>query len=213
MDKQFWIDKWLNNNIGFHQAEINPSLQKYWSRLQIKPSEKVFFPLCGKSKDMHWVALKGHAVVGVELSELAIKDFFFEANLQAHKDGDCFESGLYKIYCQDFFSMTSKQLQDVGAVFDRASMIALPPEMREDYVKHMINILPRKTEMLLITIDYDSDKLGPPFAVKETEVRDLYQDHFTIDKLEEKTSPSPGPLFQQEGVYEVTHRVFYLRPI
>ena len=51
-------------------------------------------------------------------------------------------------------------------MYDRASLIALPPEMRERYARHLAGILPPATQILLITLDYPQPEMpGPPFAV------------------------------------------------
>ncbi|KAK3532522.1 hypothetical protein QTP86_018510 [Hemibagrus guttatus] len=43
---------------------------------------RFFFPLCGKAVDMKWLADMGHVIVGVEISEKAIKQFFEEHSLE-----------------------------------------------------------------------------------------------------------------------------------
>ena len=43
----------------------------------------VFVPLCGKSVDMLWFAKQGLDVIGIELSEIAVTQFFAENDLQA----------------------------------------------------------------------------------------------------------------------------------
>ncbi len=65
MDKQFWIEKWHANEIGFHQEDVNPYLQTWWDKLQINPGGTVFVPLCGKSRDMLWLLKQGYKVIGI----------------------------------------------------------------------------------------------------------------------------------------------------
>ncbi|MGL5939553.1 MAG: hypothetical protein ACRC2S_04075 [Waterburya sp.] len=33
MDPSFWLQRWENNNIGFHKSEANPLLVKYLGEL------------------------------------------------------------------------------------------------------------------------------------------------------------------------------------
>lgn len=75
----FWHDRWKNNQIGFHNEEVNERLSRYWPTLGIEEGAKAFVPLCGKSLDMHWLRQRRHPVVGVDLSPIAIHDFFSEA--------------------------------------------------------------------------------------------------------------------------------------
>ena len=53
----------------------------YWPRLELASDAPVFVPLCGKSLDMVWLAQQGHRVIGAELSQRAIDDFFAERGL------------------------------------------------------------------------------------------------------------------------------------
>lgn len=79
-EHQSWRQRWQQDDIGFHQAEVNISLQRYFSQLNLKPGQRVFVPLCGKSRDIGWLLYQGYAVVGVELSELAIQGLFAQLN-------------------------------------------------------------------------------------------------------------------------------------
>ena len=79
MDTDYWRERWARSETGFHQKEINPHLQRFWSALNLAPGSRVFVPLCGKSRDMLWLRGQGHEVVGVEISPLAVEAFFAEA--------------------------------------------------------------------------------------------------------------------------------------
>ena len=81
MDADFWLQKWQEGQIGFHRHDVMPLLQKHWPSLQLPEASRVLVPLCGKSLDMHWLAAQGHRVLGVELSPLAVTQFFDEAGL------------------------------------------------------------------------------------------------------------------------------------
>lgn len=135
MQPEFWYKKWDSNQIGFHQAEANPYLQRYWPELAIAPSARVLVPLCGKSLDLLWLAGQGHQVLGVELAEKAVEEFFSEHQLQPQIS----EQGAFKVYrtvafelwCGDFFALTAEDVAGCTALYDRAALIALPDAMRQ----------------------------------------------------------------------------------
>ena len=136
-------------------------------------------PLCGKSRDMWWLAQRGHPVLGIELSQTAIEAFFTEANApyQRRQAGvfQSFEGNGVSILCGDFFELTPLDLSDVAGVFDRGSLVALPQEMRRRYAEHLLTVLPLGAQILLLTIEYDqSVASGPPFAVHPNEVTALF---------------------------------------
>lgn len=188
MEHHFWHQRWANQQIGFHQPEINQYLQQYWSRLAVPSGGAVFVPLCGKSQDMLWLREQGHPVLGVELNESACNAFFTEQDVipQQSELGDfvCREQDGVRLLCGDFFRLNSELLSGVSAVYDRAALVALPAEMRKRYVQCMQSILPVTTPILLLTLEYEGAG-GPPFNVPGEEVLSLYAEFYQIEKLHE----------------------------
>jgi thiopurine S-methyltransferase len=83
LQQEFWHERWQQNEIGFHDKEINEHLQQYWPAFNIALNSRIFVPLCGKSKDLLWLLAQGYEVIGVELSPLAVQAFFDENGLSA----------------------------------------------------------------------------------------------------------------------------------
>ncbi|MCF6280766.1 MAG: thiopurine S-methyltransferase [Candidatus Polarisedimenticolaceae bacterium] len=215
MKRDFWVQRWKKSEIGFHQQEINSHLQQYWGQLQLVAGSQVFVPLCGKSQDMLWLRAQGFRVLGVELSEIAVSDFFAESGLQPEvvRDGvfNRWQVDGLTILQGDLFELTSADLQDCVAIFDRASLIALPVEMRERYVEHIFRLFPAQVEMLLIALEYPQNEMeGPPFSVQEEEVSRLYRSRFSIETLLDIDILHESPRFQQKGVSYFIERVYRL---
>jgi|WetSurMetagenome_2_1015567.scaffolds.fasta_scaffold03315_5 thiopurine S-methyltransferase len=215
MKKEFWLERWERAEIGFHQNEINPYLRQYWKELPASGGGEVFVPLCGKSQDMVWLRQQGCKVFGVELSAIAVQDFFREnGQSPAHATSGKFESceadGI-RILCGDFFDLGKKDLAKVSAVYDRASLVALPPDMRERYARHLVDILPPATQILLITFDYPQVEMqGPPFAVSVKEVEALYSKYADIRLLAQADALPQNPRFKQRGVSRMEESIFLL---
>ena len=189
MEANFWHDMWKQEFQGFHQAEINDFLLAHWQKLELTGAEKVLVPLCGKSLDMVWLAQQGHEVLGIELSQKALDEFVNENKVPAklikkgHFSG--YELERMRLLCGDFFKITAEDCLEVKAVYDRAAIVALPPEMRQSYAVHLKAIQPKGTQFLMVIMDYDQTLMsGPPFAVSETEVRDLFSGFESIDVVE-----------------------------
>src|SRR5574340_490252 len=215
MKKDFWLERWERKEIGFHQDEINPYLRQYWQELHLARGSEVFVPLCGKSRDMLWLREQGHAVLGVELSTLAVQAFFEENGHTPHHVGgkrfDSCEAHGIRILCGDFFDLRKDDLAKVSAVYDRASLVALPPEMRERYARHLLDILPPATQILLITFDYPQPEMpGPPFAVSAGEVEALYLGHADVRLLAQLDVLPQNPHFQERGLTRLQENVFLL---
>ncbi|WP_223786693.1 thiopurine S-methyltransferase [Marinicella meishanensis] len=187
MQADFWYDKWSSNEIGFDQNQPNPLLVAQWPALNLQPGAKVFVPLCGKSIDMVWLLQQGFQVVGNELSEEAIQRFFqsleIEPNITQVGDFTLYQTTMVRIYVGDFFALKDTHLGLVDATYDRASLVALPAEMRIDYAQHLQTITNRATQ-LLITFDYDqSQQAGPPFAIPAAEIETHYGSENQLKQL------------------------------
>ncbi len=82
MDKAFWQRCWSRQQIGFHQGKVNRMLEKHLEALRLRKNDRILVPLCGKAVDMLWLHKHGYRVLGVELVEAAVQDFFAEWGVQ-----------------------------------------------------------------------------------------------------------------------------------
>ncbi|MDG6773710.1 thiopurine S-methyltransferase [Thiomicrorhabdus sp. ZW0627] len=208
MQADFWHDMWESGVVGFHQTEINAFLQGFWQKLELTGDETVLVPLCGKSLDMLWLKQQGHKVLGIELSQKALDEFISENHIDAQpvqQDKFCaYGFDAMTLLCGDFFHLTADDCCEVKAVYDRAAIVALPEAMRRQYVEHLKMILPKGTQFLMVTMEYDQSQLqGPPFSVPETEVRELFAGFASVDKVSEQA-------FSRKGVAAV-EKVFVMR--
>jgi thiopurine S-methyltransferase len=215
MDPGFWLARWQEGRIGFHQDRPTPLMLEHWPALALAPASKVFVPLCGKSRDMAWLAARGLRVLGVELSGHAVEAFFDEHGLQPEvrdvPHGRVYSAGGIEIVCGDAFALDADALRDCDAVFDRAALIALPRALRERYVHELYARLPTGCRGLLITLEYPQhEKDGPPFAVTQDEVRELFARDWTVRMLERREILSEQPGFAAEGVTALHTAVYRL---
>ena len=216
MHPDFWLQRWQQGQIGFHRGEVMPLLEKHWPSSQLPAGSKVLVPLCGKTLDMHWLAARGHRVLGVELSPLAVKHFFAEAGLvpERHesRSGEHFVAGPIEIICGDAFALDDALLADVAAIYDRAALIALPPELRRRYRDTVYSRLPVGCRGLLITLEYpQAEKAGPPFSVDQAEVDELFRAHWRTELLEHRDILDAEPSFRTEGVTALSTAVYHLQ--
>ncbi|PKF50657.1 thiopurine S-methyltransferase [Enterovibrio nigricans] len=177
MDQEFWFSRWAENKIGFHLSDTNPLLIKYWPMLDPQRSDAVFVPMCGKTEDLSWLATKHNEVIGVELSEIAVRAFFAEhfytpTVTSISPTLKRYEFDEIALYSGDYFTAP---LTSYPLIYDRAALIALPEEMRTRYVERLLDLLDPKGKMLLVTLDYPQDQMdGPPFSVTADEVKTLF---------------------------------------
>ena len=216
MNPDFWHQRWQENQIGFHQDKPTPLLLKHWPSLGLASGSRVFVPLAGKSLDMLWLASRGHRVLGVEIDPLAVEQFFAENGLspatRKSEFGVHYRADEIELICGDAFALDADALSDCDAVFDRAALIALPPDMRRRYVQELYTLLPQSCSGLLITLEYPPhEKQGPPFTVPEAEVRELYGRDWNVEALERSDILAQQPAFVADGVSTLDTVVYRLR--
>lgn len=196
MDVSFWKQKWENNEIAFHKNEANPLLVKYFQALSLTEGNRIFVPLCGKTLDIAWLLANGFRVVGVELIEAAIKQLFTELGVEPKISGTGevkhYSAKHIDIFVGDIFTISSKMLGLVDAIYDRAALVALPKEMRHRYTAHLMEMT-NKAPQLLITFEYDQSVMeGPPFSISNEEVKQHYQDSYDLTLI--ASTDVPGGL-------------------
>ena len=205
MKNEFWLERWERQELGFHQDEINPYLIRYRDSLCLADNAEIFVPMCGKSRDMIWLREQGYRVLGVELSDIAVRDFFIENDLLPQRTSsqhfEILDANDIRLLCGDYFAVPRNALENVTAVFDRASMVALPVDMRERYAMHMVSLLAPGTKILLVAFDYPQSEMnGPPFAVSPDEVEALYGSHADISLLGTHDVLEQNPHFKSRGL-------------
>jgi thiopurine S-methyltransferase len=212
MEKDFWIQKWGKKDIGFHQKEVNAHLKTNLEKLSLKKGDRVFLPLCGKTLDIAWLLSQGYRVVGAELVETAIQELFSELKIkpqiiQINNFKHYFAENI-DIFVGDIFELTKEILGSVDAVYDRAALVALPEMLREKYTMHLLQITDRAPQLLVVYEYNQSEMPGPPFSIKEEEVRQHYANSYQIKRIASIDVPGgmKGQIPAKENVWLLEKR-------
>jgi len=212
MDANYWHKRWAENRIGWHLEKHNPLLVQHFPKLNIDNGAHVFVPLCGKSKDIEWLLNEGYKVTAAELDESAVQQLFEELNLQPSitqaNELKCYAAPNISVFVGDIFRLTAAQIGSIDVCYDRAAMVALPPNTRVDYAKHLTQ-LTNNAPQLLITFTYDQTQIeGPPHSVPAEEIEKHYQQTYEIQSL--SSLPLKGGL---KGLEDVRENVWRLNSI
>jgi thiopurine S-methyltransferase len=214
-DNHLWLQCWLDQRTDFHQTEVNPLLSKFWPTLELSRGSRVFVPLCGKSLDMLWLASQGHEVIGVELSPLAVSDFFRENGLHPLKQEagqfTLWSHGRISILCGDFFALTKLDLGKFSTVYDRAALTALPENIRTLYVTHLSSLVPDGAKVFLLTIEDASENatMSQANGVDE-EIKKLYSVGFEIDLAYVESKYEPDLELPDQALKRAEYKVYRL---
>ncbi|MCS0014008.1 thiopurine S-methyltransferase [Vibrio parahaemolyticus] len=209
-DQEFWHSKWASNQIGFHLEDVNPLLPAYWHHVNPKREDKVLVPLCGKSEDLVWLATKHDSVEGVELSQIAVRSFFAEHFYTPTVTPISGMHELYQfdelsIYTGDFFTAPVSQ---ADIVYDRAALVALPQDMREEYVVRLKQLLNPGGRILLVTLNYPQEEMaGPPFSVPLEEIQQLFAG-YKVTCLNVDQADEHHPKIAKKGLSRFSEEVY-----
>ncbi|KAM9737785.1 putative thiopurine S-methyltransferase isoform 6-T10 [Menidia menidia] len=185
-----WEGRWHEDRTGFHQAHV------------------------------HRLADQGHSVVGVEISEKALRQFFEENNMTFSVDPVPAIPGakVYKsseknisLYQCDLYDFSSSVEGQFGAIWDRGSLVAINPKDRERYAALIVSLMAGDCRYLLDTFLYDPDQYaGPPFFVPDEQVQSLFGARCRVQLLD-----SADALTERQkawGLDAFTERLHLLTP-
>ena len=199
-----WIQRWHDGQIGWHEADGNRSLKKYWSAT----GRRVLVPFCGKTRDLLWLEEQGNEVVGIELADMAARAFFEENGLAFDHDA---ANATYRardrrieIVCGDYFKFHGGPFT---AHFDRGALAALPADMRPAYAAHTSSLLSDDARQLVIVVEYDETiGTGPPFSVPAEEVQAYWPTLLRVDRYDDIENGPPK--FREAGLQEMFENVW-----
>lgn len=208
MVEEDWRGRWAEGRTGWHEPQGNAGLHAAWPTLA--EHTRVLVPLCGKSPDLLWLAKRGHKVTGIELSEIAVRDFFAENAIEydTAKEGDLDRYSAVDLpltlYCGDYFEFAG---QPFDALYDRGALVALPIDLRGRYVQHTKNLLRPGARKLIIALEYDQSVVGgPPFSVPASEISTYWNDVKCVSKKDDIDNCPPK--FRAAGLTEVQELVW-----
>ncbi|KTF84862.1 hypothetical protein cypCar_00034839 [Cyprinus carpio] len=213
-----WEDRWNEGKTGFHRPEVHNLLENNLDKVICGRKEvRFFFPLCGKAVDMKWLADMGHTVVGVEISEKGIKQFFAEQNLAFNEEpvaaipgANVFKvseglafviyisaDGKISIYQCDLYKFSS------GIVCKY--ILSSSPR----YATLLMSLMNNDCRYLLDTVEYNSELYkGPPFVVSEEDVKNEFGGGCDIELLE--SVDAFGEKYKSVGLDSLTEKVYLL---
>jgi len=194
VEAEFWLDSWEREGscISFHRKDIHPYVQEH-APAELLRGKRVLVPLCGKTNDLMWFRQHAAHVVGVELVQKAIHQFFGEQGLAYEQPEESrFEAAGLTILNRDFFSLTPDEVGPIDLVYDRAALVALPLDLRLRYVSKLDELVPVGSQQLLITLEYAPTMAEPPFSITPDEVAGYYADRYAIQHVEQPSLPQHG---------------------
>nr|CAB3267191.1 thiopurine S-methyltransferase-like [Phallusia mammillata] len=210
MELGYWSNRWKTGDVQFHKEDVHYDLIENENKL-LPQQGSVFFPLCGKTVDMAYLASKGHTVVGLEFDEEPIKSFFSENKLKYNiteiedypfKKYQCCNQGAdITIYQGDINHATVNFLGKFDAIWDRGSFVAINTNDRTMYTNLILGIMKPNTQYYLLCVEFDSSVFGgPPHSTTQADVQKHFGKHCHVTPL--KRSNIMSQRYQSFGLRE-----------
>lgn len=186
---------------GF-KLRVSSHLKRNFHHLTEGSTDKtILVSLCGDSPDLGWLCFKGCSVVGVEVSETAVKKFFGKSfsgpiPFDVTTDGNAkvysaTDGKKLKIYVGNFFDegISPSKIGTFDCIWDAHGIVSLPSVQQEPYAKKLATFVKPKGKILFSTVEYDVTKLeeGPtPALVSMPILQEFYPESSKVELLENK---------------------------
>jgi len=182
-DKSFWTNKYTNNATGWDIGDISTPLKEYFDQLDSKDI-KILIPGAGNGYEAEYL-------YNNEFNNITIVDIAQQPLQNIKKRIPNFSSN--NLIQSDFFEHNSKYQLIVEQTF----FCALPPTLRNDYVKKMHDLLEEKGKLVGLLFDEELNTDEPPFGGSKKEYLELFSKYFNIKTLD-KCYNSIKPRFGTE---------------
>lgn len=189
--QQKWLKHWEEGKTPGHKSEIDVNVKKYLKELtQENPSASILLPWCGKSLDMQFLCSQGYSVVGIELSQRAVRQVFDENNIP-YSVTEVGEFAVYqakdkklKIIQGDYYKITPELAGTFDAVWDNNAFGSAQVENRHRYISVLAPLLKPNGQVLLANWEYgELVRDTYPFSLSSSRVKDLFQEKFEVRYL------------------------------
>jgi len=197
------------------------------------------FPLCGKTVDMAYLAKKETTdeVVGVDGIRRALEEFSKshpDLNMQWETTTPLSDEESFPVSHErlkgdsvtllkgDFFALTTEIAGGhFDVVLDRASMVAIDPSLRAQYVATLGRLVRPGGRILLVTVEKrtgDAQAIikGPPYSINEVDVRRLYESQkwvesvTLLEEIDQFKAKASDDRFQKDGVTSMYELYFLI---
>lgn len=166
----FWGEKYQSGKTGWDIGYISTPLKEYIDQLTNRDL-KILIPGGGNSYEAEYLFKKGFTNVWViDISSIPLE------NLASRVPSFPEENLLH----QNFYDLE----ETYDLILEQTFFCAQDPKFREKYVSKMLELLRPNGKLvgLLFNIPLNDDK--PPYGGNEQEYRSLFEESFTIEKLE-----------------------------
>ncbi len=172
LDKDYWEERYSNNEIGWNIGYPSIPLKEYTDQLKDK-TLKILIPGAGNSFEAEYLWQLGFKNVYIaDIAKQPLNNF-------KHRVPDFPNDQLLHI---DFFELNDH----FDLILEQTFFCALKPNLRKSYVKKIHELLKPNGKLVGLLFDFELTDSGPPFGGSLSEYNILFEEQFKI-KISEKS--------------------------
>lgn len=166
-DKQFWENNYFTGQTGWDMGVTSPPLKDYIDQLT-DTELHILIPGAGNSYEASYLLQKGFEHITVlDIAPTAVKRL-----REKSKDS----SGRLRVIEGDFFNHNAKY----DLILEQTFFCALEPERREEYARHVHNLLKPVGKLAGVLFNRMFEFGPPPFGGNEGEYKKIFEPYFTF---------------------------------
>ena len=170
LNKDFWSKRYKENQIGWDTGAITTPLKEYIDQLTDKNC-KILIPGAGNSYEAEYLHNKGFKQVFVlDLAKEPLDNLLKRVPSFPKKH----------LLQGDFFDLNQK----FDLVIEQTFYCALNPELRDNYVKKMSEIIKPNGKIAGLLFQFPLTEKGPPFGGSKQEYIKRFSPYFELKTLE-----------------------------
>ena len=170
LDQSFWNKRWENNQTGWDIRQASPAIIAYMAQY-VNKDAAILIPGCGNAHEAKW--LLENDFTNITLIDIAPRAV---AKLQ-----EKYEKNLaVKVILGDFFEHQGHY----DLIIEQTFFCAIDPKLRQNYVAQSASLLNKNGKIIGLLFNTEFEQMGPPFGGNSIEYQELFENHFSIKKME-----------------------------
>ena len=169
LSKEFWSDRYQNDNIGWDVGVVSEPLKAYFDQLTNKEL-KILIPGCGNGHEAEYLFKKG-------FKNVYLLDFANEPLINFKKRVVEFPSG--QLHNEDFFKHEGKY----DLIIEQTLFCAIDPKLRMNYAQKAKELLTKDGRLIGLLFEMESNE-HPPFGGERKEYLNYFNSFFDEVKID-----------------------------
>lgn len=170
LDKTFWNDRYLKNDIGWDIGKASTPIKEYIDQIKTKEL-KILIPGCGNAHEAEYLLQRGFKnVFLIDLSPIALSHFSERIPDFPKK----------QLICADFF----KHNEQYDLIIEQTFFCAINPSLRTNYAHHSSKLLKPEGKIIGLLFDAELNTDKPPFGGSKQEYINYFEPYFKLNVME-----------------------------